>query len=104
MRTLEKHYTLEQAVKEFFADGPITVTTLRSAIKKQKLQATMPEGKLLVTETWLVEWLSRCRVTANLPDSGSDLPSADEPAPGLSSTDRNSAALDAAKLILDKPS
>ncbi len=77
---LEKHYTLEQAVKTFFADAPITVSTLRSAIKKRKLQATMPEGKLLVTEAWLVEWLNRCRVSANLPDCGSGLRNEDEPA------------------------
>ena len=78
MPTLEKHYTLEQAVRTFFADAPITVSTLRSAIKKRKLQATMPEGKLLVTEAWLVEWLSRCRVTDNLPDCGSSPLSAGE--------------------------
>lgn len=50
MPMLEKHYTLQQAVGVFFPDSPITVSTLRSAIKKRKLQATMPEGKLLVTE------------------------------------------------------
>jgi hypothetical protein len=101
---LEKHYTLEQAVKTFFADAPITVSTLRSAIKKRKLQATMPEGKLLVTESWLVEWLNRCRVTDNLPDCGSSPPSAGELAPGSSKTVRNDAALAAARLILNKRS
>lgn len=67
MPTLEKHYTLQQAVRAFFPDGPVTVSTLRTAIKKRKLQATMPEGKLLVTETWLAEWLNRCRVAVHPP-------------------------------------
>ena len=104
MQSLEKHYTLEQAINEFFRDGPITVSTLRSAIKKQKLQATMPEGKLLVTETWLVEWLNRCRVSAKLPASGSETQSAAEPAGGSSLTERNNAALAAANLILNERS
>ena len=46
MPTLEKHYTLQQTVREFFPAGPITVSTLRGAIKKRTLQATMPEGSL----------------------------------------------------------
>jgi hypothetical protein len=102
MPMLDKHYTLQQAVDEFFPDGPITVATLRSAIKKQKLQATMPEGKLLVTEAWLAEWLSRCRVAVNLPDCGSSPPSAGELPCGSSSTDRNTRALDAAHATLSK--
>jgi hypothetical protein len=102
MPTLEKHYTLQQAVREFFPDGPITVSTLRSAIKKQKLQATMPEGKLLVTETWLVEWLTRCRVAVHLPDCGSSPPTAAEAAPGSSKTERTARALDAAQATLSK--
>jgi hypothetical protein len=100
VRTLEKHYTLEQAVRLFFPEGPITVSTLRSAIKKQKLQATMPEGKLLVTEAWLAEWLDRCRVAANLPVCGSSPASADDPERGSSLMARNDAALAAARLIL----
>jgi hypothetical protein len=66
---LEKHYTLKRAVAKFFPDGPITVATLRNAIRKGTLQATMPEGKLLVTETWLMEWLDRCRVPRSNPIS-----------------------------------
>lgn len=104
MPMLEKHYTLEQAVRTFFADAPITVSTLRSAIKKRKLQATMPEGKLLVTEAWLVEWLSRCRVADNLPDFGSSPANEAEPARGSSRMARNDAALAAANMILNKRS
>jgi hypothetical protein len=100
--TLEKHFTLEQAVREFFPDGPITVSTLRRAIKKGTLQATMPEGKLLVTERWLVEWLDRCRVAVNLPVSGSSPPSADVTPSGSSETDRNERALDAASATLSR--
>ena len=67
MRQLEPHYTLKQAAERYFSDGPITPATLRNAIKKGLLQATMPEGKLLVTEAWLVEWLERCRVQEATP-------------------------------------
>src|SRR5258705_12870674 len=67
MLELVPHYTLKQAAARFFADGPITVATLRNAIKKGLLQATMPEGKLLVTEPWLVEWLDQCRVQRSSP-------------------------------------
>jgi hypothetical protein len=102
MSTLEKHYTLRQAVRTFFPDGPITVSTLRTAIKKRKLQATMPEGKLLVTEAWLAEWLNRCRVAVDLLDYGSSPPSAVDPLCGSSSTDRNTRALDAASATLKR--
>lgn len=44
-------------------------------IRDGELQATKPQGKLLVTELWLSDWLSRCRVTKNLPVSGSSPPS-----------------------------
>ena len=104
MRTLEKHYTLEQAVRLFFPDGPITVSTLRNAIRKQRLQATMPEGKLLVTEAWLAEWLDRCRVAENLPACGSSQVGANDPGLGSSLMERNDAALAAARLILSEPS
>jgi hypothetical protein len=69
MRQLEPMYTLQQAVERFFPHGPVTKSTLRNAIKKHMLQATRPEGKLLVTETWLVEWLDRCRVQGSSPIS-----------------------------------
>lgn len=65
MALLEKHYTLTQAVERFFSEGPITVSTLRGAIRKGLLQATQVESKLLVTESWLAEWLDKCRVPRN---------------------------------------
>src|SRR5262249_20799462 len=58
---VEPHYSLAQAVQRFFPDGPITVSTLRNAIRDGHLQATKPQGKLLVTESWLWEWLQKCR-------------------------------------------
>jgi hypothetical protein len=67
--SLERHYTLKQAAERFFGEGPITESTLRNAIRKGLLQATMPEGKLLVTEAWLVEWFDRCRVQGSSPIS-----------------------------------
>jgi hypothetical protein len=65
--SLEPHYSLSQAVERFFPDGPITVSSLRNAIRAGELQATMPQGKLLVTEVWLCEWLNRCRVAIGSP-------------------------------------
>ena len=59
--------SLARAVEWFFDDTPITVSTLRNAIRKGKLKASKVERKLLVTESWLAEWLDRCRVQANNP-------------------------------------
>ena len=50
---------------EIFADLPITVAALRHEIRAGRVQATMPAGKLLVTETWLIEWRAACRVHPN---------------------------------------
>jgi hypothetical protein len=105
---LEPHYSLAQAVKKFFPDGPITVSTLRSAIRDGKLQATKPQGKLLVTELWLSEWLNRCLVAKNLPACGSsppnpnEAPAQPEPPSGASLTERNASALAAANVMLCK--
>jgi hypothetical protein len=63
--TVERHYTLREAVERFFPNGPLTVASLRSEIKKGRLRATMPAGKLLVTETAIAGMLEQCRVLAN---------------------------------------
>ena len=47
---LEPHYTLAEAVALFFPRGPLTVSSLRNEIRKGRLRATKPAGKLLVTE------------------------------------------------------
>ncbi|HZO56741.1 MAG TPA: hypothetical protein VFB63_28785, partial [Bryobacteraceae bacterium] len=66
---LEPHYTLAEAVALFFPRGPLTVSSLRSEIRKGRLRATKPAGKLLVTETDLSEMLQACRVPPNRPTS-----------------------------------
>ena len=105
---LEPHFSLTQAIAKFFPDGPITINTLRKAIRDGQLQATKPQGKLLVTELWLSDWLNRCRVIKTLPACGSSLPSPpahdDRHAKpfGASLTVRNEKALDAANATLSR--
>jgi hypothetical protein len=77
---------------KFWPDGAISVSTLRNSIRKGLLQATMPDGKALVTEVWLAEPLNRCRVVKALPDCGSSLANLDERA-GRARTERNPSAL-----------
>jgi hypothetical protein len=105
---LEPNYSLGQAIEKFFPDGPISVNTLRKAIREGELQATKPQGKLLVTKLWLSDWLNRCRVTKNLPASGSGLLNPGEERArharlsGVSLTVRNDRALDAANATLSR--
>lgn len=73
---LDAVYTLKQAAEKFFPNGPLTAASLRNEIRKGRLQATMPAGKLLVTERALVGMLERCRVHRNHPDSFSNMRSA----------------------------
>jgi hypothetical protein len=63
--TVEPHYTLRQAVAKFFPGGPLTVASLCNEIQKGRLRATMPAGKLLVTETAIAEMLEKWRVQAS---------------------------------------
>ena len=44
--SLEALYTLKQAAGKFFPNGPLTAASLRNEIRKGRLQATMPAGKL----------------------------------------------------------
>jgi hypothetical protein len=97
---LEPVYTLKQAVEKFFPDGPLTVASLRNEIRKGRLQATMPAGKLLVTERALAEMLERCRVAANLPDSISSTASRRGSPSTSSETERLNIARDAVETIL----
>lgn len=102
MTALEPTYSLNQAVAKFWPDGPLTISTLRTAIRHGRLCAYKVEGKLLVTETALTDWLQSCRVAVNLPDCGLNQPTAGERRPGTSLTERNASALDAAKVTLDR--
>ena len=81
-------YTLKQAAERFFPNGPLTVASLRNEIRKGRLQATMPAGKLLVTERALVEMLQRCRVAPSHHDCTLNARSADAVPCGLSATER----------------
>jgi hypothetical protein len=85
---VEPHYTLKQAAEKFFPNGPLTAGSLRNEIRKGRLQATMPAGKLLVTERALVEMLERCRVNRSRQDSFSNAPSAVANRCGSSERDR----------------
>ena len=96
---VEPHYTLRQAAEKFFPNGPLTAASLRNEIKKGRLHATMPAGKLLVTETAIAEMLALCRVQ-NHHDSISKNRDDRGPMPGTSETERNASALAAAKKIL----
>ena len=96
---VEPHYTLRQAAEKFFPNGPLTATSLRNEIKKGRLLAVIPAGKLLVTETAIAEMLVLCRVQSrpgciskNSNDRVSTL--------GTSETERNASALAAAHKIL----
>jgi hypothetical protein len=98
---VEPVYTLKQAVEKFFPDGPLTVASLRHEIRKGRLQATMPAGKLLITERALVEMLERCRVQPSNPI----LPASElRPGPlsGSSETERIARAQAAASALMTK--
>ena len=97
--SVEPHYTLRQAVEKFFPTGPLTAASLRNEIKKGRLHAVMPAGKLLVTETAIAEMLVLCRVQSR---PGCISKSRSDPVPtlGTSETERNASALAAAKKIL----
>lgn len=73
--SVEPVYSLKQAVEKFFPNGTLTVASLRNEIKKGRLQATMPAGKLLVTERAIAEMLERCRVKPSHHDCTSSGPS-----------------------------
>ncbi len=96
---VEPHYTLKQAAEKFFPTGPLTAASLRNEIKKGRLQATMPAGKLLVTETAIAEMLARCRVQSRL-DSISKSKDDRVLTLGTSVMERNASALAAARMIL----
>jgi hypothetical protein len=96
---VEPHYTLRQAAEKFFPNGPLTATSLRNEIKKGRLHAVMPAGKLLVTETAIAEMLVLCRVQ-NRPGFTKNKKSDRVQTPGTSETERNELALAAANKIL----
>ena len=90
---------MRQAAEKFFPNGPLTAASLRNEIKKGRLHAVMPAGKLLVTESAIAEMLVLCRVQ-NLHDCTSKNTSDRVPTLGTSETERNASALAAANKIL----
>jgi hypothetical protein len=86
--SVEPVYTLKQAVEKFFPNGTLTVASLRNEIKKGRLRATMPAGKLLVTERAIAGMLKRCRVNPSHHDSTSSDPSGIANRFGKSETER----------------
>jgi hypothetical protein len=109
-RTVEPHYTLQEAVDRFFPGGHITVRSLRTEIRKGRLRVTEVAGKFLVTERALVEMLEACRRCPAPESHRGFISNDDDPrgaAPGLSETDRLKHAQDAARITiaeLAKPS
>jgi predicted RNA-binding Zn ribbon-like protein len=59
--SIERRYTLKQAIDQFFPDGPLTVASLRTEIRKGRLVAERIAGKLTVTEASLALMLEQCR-------------------------------------------
>jgi hypothetical protein len=100
---VEAHYTLSQAIAKFFPDGQLTVASLRGEIRKGRLQATMPAGKLLVTESAIADMLEacRCRVVVNRLASGLDQQTGTGRQSGSFLTERSKSALDAAHATLN---
>jgi hypothetical protein len=86
--SIEPVYTLKQAAQKFFPNGPLTAASLRNEIRKGRLQATMPAGKLLVTESALIEMLAACRVNVSRPTSSSTCASPACRTSGASETER----------------
>lgn len=104
--TVEPVYTLKQAAAKFFPNGPLTAASLRGEIKKGRLQASMPAGKLLVTERAIAEMLERCRVHQSRPDYFSSTLNADARRYGASEMERIEqarASIEATGLLLKKP-
>jgi hypothetical protein len=101
---VEAHYTLKQAAAKFFPDGQLTVASLRGEIRKGRLQATMPAGKLLITESAIAAMLEacRCRAVVNHPAFGSDQQTGTGRPRGSSLTERSTSARDAANATLSK--
>ena len=99
---VEPHYTLQEAVDPFFPGGRITVRSLRTEIKKGRLQVTEVAGKFLVSESAIAEMLERCRqcpAAGTLPTftSAND---ADDLLSGRSETERMRSAQAAARTTL----
>src|SRR4029077_11568074 len=57
---LEPRYSLKQAVAQFFSNGPLTVASLRTEIRKGHLRVERVAGKVLVTEAAVAEMLEKC--------------------------------------------
>jgi len=99
--SLEPVYTLKQAAEKFFPSGPLTAASLRNEIRKGRLRATMPAGKLLVTESALIEMLESCRVNVCRPTSSSKSVGRLDEMFGGSETERIAKAQAALKTIFE---
>lgn len=105
---VERHYTLKEAVARFFPGGALTVTSLRTEINKGRLLATMPAGKILVTESAIAEMLKSCAVDSRHTSSSKNArarqagekASPENATSGSSETDRIAKAQAAANMIL----
>lgn len=57
--------TLAQAIEIFYPDGPLTIASLRTEIKKGGLTAERIAGKIFVTPRGLTEMRIKCREQPN---------------------------------------
>lgn len=102
--TVEPHYSLAEAVARFFPHGPLTVSSLRTEIRKGRLRVARVAGKYLVSESAIREMLETCRVNEKPRDSTSERAAPTEAPSGLSSTDRLRSAQAALQTIFAGPS
>lgn len=59
--TIERRYTLKQAIDQFFPDGPLSVASLRTEIRKGRLEYERIAGRICVTQADIARMLERCR-------------------------------------------
>ena len=104
--TLEPHYSLAEAVARFFPDGPLTVSSLRTEIRKGRLRVARVAGKYLVSESAIRDMLEacQCRVDAKPRASGCGQQDPTAAPSGSSSTDRLRSAQAALQTIFAGPS
>lgn len=97
---LEPVYPLKEAVDRFLPGGHWTVSSLRTEIRKGRLQVERIAGKIGVTESAIREMRQLCRDKPKDPASTSGPPDTTGKQPGLSSTEERKQAQDAAKATL----
>lgn len=97
---LEPVYPLKEAVDRFLPGGHWTVSSLRTEIRKGRLQVERIAGKIGVTEAAIREMRALCREKQRAPGSTSKNSKPGDKPCGSSETEEKTQALDAAKATL----